>query len=513
MKTVFHYGVDQLTTKIALQIAARQKKSDINQQAKNRIKSSHQVIQQIIEKKQKIYGVNTGFGSLCDIQIPAQQLIKLQENLFKSHSVGTGRTLSNELVRLMMITKLHALALGYSGVSLGLVKQIQNFIDTGLIPFVPNQGSLGASGDLAPLAHLFSPLSGQGKLYYQGKFQGTGQVLRAFQIKPIQLQAKEGLALINGTQFVSAHSIKISQHLSRLLDYADLIAAMSIEALHGSLSPYAQRMHQLRPHPGAIKVAKNIRLFLKNSINLEQPYPTKLQDPYSIRCIPQVHGSSRDALRHLDKILKRELNAVTDNPIIFPDGQALSGGNFHAQPLALALDYVALAAHELGNITDRRCYLLLQGKNGLPPYLIANPGLNTGFMIMQYTSAALVSENKSLCFPASADSIPTSKGQEDHVSMAPISARKALEIIANLQAILAIELICAAQALDFRTGNYGKKHFRKNQSSPVVEAFHQKIRQHIPFLKKDSEEMSEFIPIAKKILDTRKIFTLVTKKI
>jgi len=491
---------------MALQLAAGKTKAKITSQAKKNIKISRQVIKQIISNKQKIYGINTGFGSLCDIQIAPKQLLKLQENLFKSHSVGTGKTLSPELVRLMMITKLHALAQGYSGASLRLIKQIYCFIENGLIPFVPNQGSLGASGDLAPLAHLFSPLTGQGKLYYQGHYQAAKKVLLARRIKPIQLQAKEGLALINGTQFVSAHSIKIVEQLSRLLDYADLIAAMSIEALHGTLSPYAKRMHQLRPHPGAKKVAKNIRTFLKSSLNLKTPYPTKLQDPYSIRCIPQVHGSSRDALAHLDKILGRELNSVTDNPIIFPDGQALSGGNFHAQPLALALDYVALGAHELGNITDRRCYLLLQGKNGLPPYLIENPGLNTGFMIMQYTSAALVSENKSLCFPASADSIPTSKGQEDHVSMAPVSARKALDIIANLQAILAIELICAAQALDFR-----KEQSRKTPSSPVISSFHQYIRQQLPFLKEDSN-MSEFIPMAKKMLNSRDIYSQVVKK-
>jgi len=493
MKSTFFYGIDQLTPTRALNIAADKMTAKIHKKAKGKIKTSRRVIKQIIQQRRKVYGINTGFGSLCDIQIPTAQLHTLQENLFKSHSVGTGKTLTPELVRLMMITKLHSLAKGYSGVSMRLVKQIKTFIDMHLIPYVPNQGSLGASGDLAPLAHLFSPLCGQGKLFFQGRFQTTQKVLLALNIQPIPLYAKEGLALINGTQFVSAHSIKIIEQLSRLLDYADLISAMSIEALHGSQSPYSKKLHQLRPHPGAKKVARNIRRFLKNSPNLSHPYPTRLQDPYSIRCIPQVHGSSRDALRHLKKIVKQELNAVTDNPIVFPDGSALSGGNFHAQPLALALDYVALAAHELGNITDRRCYLLLQGKNGLPPYLIKNPGLNTGLMIMQYTSAALVSENKALCYPASADSIPTSKGQEDHVSMAPVSARKALDIINNLQAILAIELICAAQALGFR----------KQKASPRIDAFYQQIREKIPFLERDSD-LSGFIDQARNLLNSNK---------
>lgn len=495
MGHIFYYGESKLTVRISLAICHSDLQTDISSQCRSRIKKSRAVIKKLLKKRQKVYGINTGFGSLCDIQIAPKQLKILQNNLFKSHSVGTGNPLSASLVRLMLIHKLHALALGYSGVSLRLIRQIQTFLHHHLIPFVPEQGSLGASGDLAPLAHLFSPLSGQGKLWDGEAYRPARQMLAKHHINPIQLRAKEGLALINGTQFVTAHSVVLIEKLSILMKYANLIAAMSIEALHGGLSPYAKALQNLRPHPGAKKVSKQIRRFIQHSQHLRSDFPTQLQDPYSIRCIPQVHGSSLDALRHLKKIVIRELNAVTDNPIIFPDGRALSGGHFHAQPLALALDYVALAAHELGNIIDRRCYLLLSGKNGLPPYLISHPGLNTGLMIMQYTSAALVSENKSLCYPASADSIPTSKGQEDHVSMAPISARKALAISNNLQGILAIELICAAQALDFRSASF----------SPIVQRLHELIREQIPFVENDSD-MSEWIHKARVLLEDRNLY-------
>ncbi|NHK33042.1 MAG: histidine ammonia-lyase, partial [Asgard group archaeon] len=399
--------------------------------------------------------------------------------------VGVGLPIESEIAKLMLILKVHALSMGFSGISLEVIERICWHINNNFIPFVPEQGSVGASGDLAPLAHLFLPLIGLGYLTNDGeKYIPTEKILTEHNKIPLKLHAKEGLALINGTQFISAFGVIISENFRNILDHADLISALTIEGYLGSSQPFTEKLIQLRPHKGAILVAKRIRNFLKNSQFVESHKDCeRVQDPYSIRCIPQVHGASRDAFFHFNEKLECELNSVTDNPIIFSEEESYSGGNFHGQPLALPLDYICLAASELGNISDRRTFLLLEGKWGLPSNLIEKPGLNSGFMITQYTSAALVSENKSLCFPASADSIPTGGGQEDHVSMAPISARKTLKVLKNLEKILAIELLCAAQAFDFR---------KPLKSSMILEKCHKYIRTQIPYIKEDTI-LSEFI--------------------
>jgi histidine ammonia-lyase len=392
----------------------------------------------------------------------------------------------------MLVLKVHTLCFGYSGISLKVVERICWHLEHNCIPPVPAQGSVGASGDLAPLAHLFLPLIGLGMLSEDSKsYRPTSDVLKMHQLSPLKLGPKEGVALINGTQFISAHAIAVSEKFARCLDYSDLIGALSLEAMLESHKPFAEKLHQLRPHPGALTVAKRMRTILKGSqVVKSHEHCGRVQGPYSVRCIPQVHGASRDTLHHLNKKLVCELNSVTDNPVIFNAEDTISGGNFHGQPLAMPLDYASLAASELGSISERRTYLLLGGDAGLPTYLIKESGLNSGFMITQYCAAALVSENKSNCFPASADSIPTSMGQEDHVSMGSISGRKALTIVKNLEKILAIELLCSAQAFDFR---------RPVQSSEILERFHSSIRKKIPHLKEDTV-MSDYIEMTTKFI-------------
>ena len=382
---------------------------------------------------------------------------------------------------------------GYSGIAMDTLERMIWHINENIIPVVPSQGSVGASGDLAPLAHLFLPLTGHGKVYYKGKIVDMGALLQKLGIAPVELGAKEGLALINGTQFITAHAVMILDWLQNCLDNADLIAAMNLEAMLGSVKTFSPELHLLRPYQGTIYVAERMRMLIGDSeIVQSHKNCSRLQDPYSLRCIPQVHGASRNAWLHLKELLNIELNSVTDNPIILEDGRAISGGNFHGQPLAMALDYVTVAAAELGNIADRRIYLSLNDSiEGLPKLLMRETGLNSGFMIPQYTTAALVSENKSLCFPASADSIPTSMGQEDHVSMGSISARKALMVIDNLEKILGIELFCAAQGFDFR---------KPLKSGGIIDECHRIVRRTIPFAESDhimSEEMNKAIDMVK----------------
>lgn len=475
---VFRYGLDKLNAVLALKIADNRLTGIIVDEVKEKIRKSYQSVQKIVQGEDLVYSVNTGIGSLCRERISKEETRKLSKNLLKSHSVGVGGAIDKKIAKLMLITKVHTLCFGYSGVSLKVIKRIIWHIDNNIIPYVPKQGSVGASGDLAPLAHLFLPLIGLGLVSHNGEdYLETKEILDKYDLNPIELQAKEGLALINGTQFMEAFSIIIAEKLSNCLDHADIIGTLSLEGYLGSTQPFTKDLIELRPHPGAIKVAKNFRYLLKNSKIVESHKNcTRVQDPYSIRCIPQVHGAARDAFEHFIEILERELNSVTDNPIIFNEDMAISGGNFHGEPLALPLDYLGLAASELGNISDRRTYLLLEGKWGLPMYLIEHSGFNTGFMIAQYTTASLASENKTYCFPASADSIPTSMGQEDHVSMGSISARKTLKIIKNVEKILAIELICACQAFDFR---------RPLKSSKLLEEVHQHVRKTIPHLSKD----------------------------
>ncbi|UCD02324.1 MAG: histidine ammonia-lyase, partial [Promethearchaeota archaeon] len=447
--------------------------------------------------------INTGFASLCTTRISKEDTAKLQENLLKSHSVGVGFPIDHEISKLMLILKVQTLSMGYSGISLAVVERICWHIDNDIIPLVPEQGSVGASGDLAPLAHLFLPLIGLGYLSKNGDdITPAKKILEEHNLEPLKLQAKEGVALINGTQFIAACAIKVIEKLSNCVDHADLISALTLESYLGSPQPFAEKLINLRPHKGAIIVSKRMRKFLEDSQLVESHKDCgRVQDPYSIRCIPQVHGASRDALSHLKEKLECEINSVTDNPIVFGENETYSGGNFHGQPLALPIDYVSLAAAELGNISDRRTYLLLEGKWNLPLYLIENAGLNSGFMMVQYTSAALVSENKTLCFPASADSIPTGGGQEDHVSMGPISVRKALRIISNLEKILAIELLCASQAFDFR---------RPLKSSKTLEACYNYIREKIPYITEDTI-LSDYINLAIEIIRSNELLIIAQK--
>lgn len=471
MKT-FNYGIDHLTTSLALQIAKGEVKGILSEQAKNGVLKSAQYVQDITESGTTVYGINTGFGPLCTTLISPEDTKTLQYNILKSHSVGVGNPISQQLSKLMMILKVHSLAQGFSGIQLATLDRIIWHIDNDAIPVVPEKGSVGASGDLAPLSHLFLPLIGLGEVFFKGKRIESSELFQHSHLKSVELGPKEGLALINGTQFIAAHAIEVVDRLYNCLNHADIIGAMMIEALQGSIKPFSPQLHALRPFKGNLHVAHRVKTLLEGSEILEAHADCdRVQDPYSLRCIPQVHGTSRNTWLHLKELVEIELNAVTDNPIILSAEETISGGNFHGQPLALPLDYAALAAAELGNISDRRTYLSLEGKiSGLPQLLMKDTGINSGFMLPQYTSAALVSENKSLCFPASADSIPTSLGQEDHVSMGSISGRKALQIIGNLEYILAIELLCAAQAFDFR---------KPLKSGAVLEACHAHTRKTI----------------------------------
>ncbi|MCX2496189.1 histidine ammonia-lyase [Pedobacter sp. PF22-3] len=448
---IFKYGTDHLTAKLALSIINGEVKGILSESTREKVHQSSKVVERIAISGKPVYGINTGFGPLCTSMISAVDTRKLQENILKSHAVGVGEPIDSEISKLMLVLKLQALAQGFSGIKIETLDRMIWFLEIGATPVVPKQGSVGASGDLAPLSHLFLPLIGLGKVHYKGEFITTAELLKKHQMQPLQLGPKEGLALINGTQFIAAHAVKVVQRLENLLSSADIIAALMIEGLQGSEKPFHAALHQLRPYPANIAVAEQVRKLLEGSeIMKSHADCAKVQDPYSLRCIPQVHGASRTAWLHLKEALEIELNSVTDNPVILNDDLTISGGNFHGQPLALPLDYACLAASEIGNISDRRIYLSLEGNTpGVPKLLMKETGLNSGFMIVQYTSAALASENKGLCFPASADSIPTSLGQEDHVSMGSISGRKALQVIENVEKILGIELFCAAQAVDY----------------------------------------------------------------
>jgi len=477
MNKPFNYGTDHLTVGICLELAAGKRKGIINASAQERINASQKAVREIVHKEIPVYGINTGFGPLCDTHISEDDTALLQSNILKSHSVGVGKPIPKEISKLMLITKVQALAQGYSGVRMEILERIIWHIDNDVIPVVPEKGSVGASGDLAPLSHLFLPLIGLGEVWVLDNKVPTASVLKTVNIEPMALGPKEGLALINGTQFILAFAVKAVERLSNALDIADLAGAMSLEGLMGSSKPFDPRLHQLRPYKGNIHVAKNLFELLNNSeIRNSHANCDRVQDPYSLRCMPQVHGASRNTWLHLKELTEIELNSVTDNPIIFNADDTISGGNFHGQPLAMVLDYATVAAAELGNIADRRCYLMSEGRYGLPKLLVPDAGLNSGLMIPQYTTAALVTENKTLCFPASADSVPTSLGQEDHVSMGSISSRKLHMVLDNLEYIQAIELLYASQALDFR---------RPLKSTPVIEACHKLIRGHVPFIDHD----------------------------
>jgi histidine ammonia-lyase len=477
MNTIFNYGTGHLTSGIAIALAENKIKGTLTPAARNNIKESQQRVHDIVQSQRTVYGVNTGFGVLANSSISEEDTRTLQYKILQSHSVGVGEPVATEIAKLMLITKVQALAQGYSGVQLSTLERILWHIENDVIPVVPQKGSVGASGDLAPLAHLFLPLVGLGEVYYKDKRMSSAQMLQSENLAPVTLGPKEGLALINGTQFILAYAVKAVQRLHNCLEAADIIGAMTLEALTGTQAPFDARLHMLRPYHGSRLVAQRLKKLLKDSAIMKSHVDCgRVQDPYSLRCMPQVHGASRNAWLHLKDLVEIELNAVTDNPIIFSSTDTISGGNFHGQPLALPLDYACFAAAEIGNISDRRCYLLLEGKWGLPLLLMNDVGLNSGFMIPQYTTAALVTENKTLCFPASADSIPTSLGQEDHVSMGSISARKANRVLDNLEYILGIELLTACQAIEFR---------RPLKSSSILEFAHELVRKKVSFARED----------------------------
>lgn len=470
------YGIDHWSYTDAIAVLRGEKEAILSDESIQQIRQSAQNVQSIVDSSQVVYGINTGFGPLCDTKISKEETSKLQENLLISHAVGVGEPIAKDISKLMLITKAHALAKGFSGVTLEVVERILFMIEKDIIPVVPEQGSVGASGDLAPLSHLFLPLIGEGKVWEGEQIIPTQEAFKKHGLKPIQLSAKEGLGLINGTQFILSHALIGLSHFEYLLNLADAAGALSLEAYSGVKSPFMKELHQVRPYQGTQQVAQRIWMLLEGSEIIKNEDFPRVQDPYSLRCMPQVHGASRNAWAHLRDMVEVELNSVTDNPIVLDEKTSISGGNFHGQPLAMVLDYATLAAAEIGNISDRRSYLLLEGKHGLPRLLTESSGLNSGFMIPQYTAAALVTENKTLCFPASADSIPTSLGQEDHVSMGSISGRKFNQVLNNIEKILAIELMYACQGIEFR---------RPLRSSTLLEKVFELIRSKVDKLEDD----------------------------
>lgn len=443
--------------------------------------------------KEAIYGINTGFGSLCNTKIESSDLGKLQENLIMSHACGIGDEVPQEIVKLMLLLKVQGLSFGHSGVDIKTIQLLVEFYNRNILPVVYQLGSLGASGDLSPLAHMCLPLLGKGEVYYKGKKQAAAEVLKAEGLTPITLQSKEGLALLNGTQFMSAYGVASLLKAERINQLADIIGAVSLEAYDGRIEPFDAKIHKVRPHMGQIATANAMRKLLEGSELIARP-KEHVQDPYSFRCIPQVHGASKDTLQHVYGIFETEINSVTDNPTVFPEqDEVISAGNFHGQPLALGLDFLAISIAELGNISERRTYQLIGGKRGLPAFLVANPGLDSGFMIPQYTAASIVSQNKQLCTPASVDSIESSNGQEDHVSMGANAATKCYRVMENVERILAIELFNAAQALAFR---------RPAKSSDTIEGFVAAFREKVDFVEQDRimyESMYEAVKFLQKV--------------
>jgi histidine ammonia-lyase len=445
--------------------------------AHERILTCRAYLDQKMEDKDRLYyGINTGFGFLQDVKIDASQVEQLQYNLLVSHACGLGEEVPAEIVKLMLMLKVKSLSYGYSGVQIDTVIRLMYMYNQGVLPVIYTQGSLGASGDLAPLSHLSLPLIGLGEVYHEGKKMPAAEAMKKFDWEPIHLQSKEGLALINGTQFMSAYGLYCLKKAEHLLKMADLVAALSFDAFDCSLEPLHPQIQAIRAHKGQVDTAAAMRAHLEGS-SIATRAKKQVQDPYSFRCIPQVHGATRDAFEHVLAVMLREINSVTDNPNVFPeDDLIVSGGNFHGQPLALVLDYFAIAMSELANISERRIYQLISGQRGLPLFLVKDAGLNSGFMIPQYTAAGIVSENKQLCTPASVDSISSSNNQEDHVSMGANAATKCLRVINNVEKVLAIELLSAAQALEFR---------RPLKSSPGIEALMASFRQQVSFNEAD----------------------------
>ena len=473
-----HLSSERLTIAGLKEIIDSGKPVALSEELRHRIVRCREYLdRKIKDSDQPVYGITTGFGSLCDISVGGDELSQLQRNLVMSHSCGTGEQVPSEIVRLMLLLKIRSLSYGYSGVRMETVERLIDFYNNGILPVVYRQGSLGASGDLAPLAHLSLPLLGLGEVEHDGRRRPSAEVLEEFGWKPLELQSKEGLALLNGTQFMSAYGVQAVIDARRLSDWADRIGALSLDAFDGRIEPFYDEVHVIRAHPGQLATARAVRSVLEGSELIRRP-KKHVQDPYSFRCMPQVHGATKDTIDYVAGVLETEINSPTDNPTIFPDeDMIISAGNFHGQPIALAMDFLAIALAELGSISERRIYKLISGSRGLPHFLVANPGLNSGFMIPQYTAASIVSQSKGLCMPASVDSIPSSQGQEDHVSMGANAATKLRRVVLNTERVLAIELFNAAQALEFR---------RPARTSPALENLVADYRRRVPFIDNDT---------------------------
>jgi histidine ammonia-lyase len=474
---IFEITPDNLTFEIIQDILENDIKLELSEESEKLIQNSKDYLDKKLRESEKpIYGINTGFGALCDIEISKDELSKLQENLVISHACNIGPEIPADVVKLMLLLKAHALSKGNSAVQVKTVQRIIDLFNHNVLPLVYEQGSLGASGDLAPLAMLFLPLIGLGEVNFEGKKTEAKLVLEKFGWQPIKLEAKEGLALLNGTQFMSAHGVYTLLKTFRIIDQGDIIGALSLDAFNGLIEPFSENIQRVRPHKGQGTTAANFRNILSGSELQAQP-KIHIQDPYSFRCIPQVHGAVKDAVNYVAEVIETEINSVTDNPTVFPDDdQIISGGNFHGEPLALALDFLAIALSELGSISERRTYRLISGERKLPEFLVAKSGINSGFMIPQYAAASIVSQNKQLSTPSSVDSIPSSNEQEDHVSMGGNGATKALKVVLNTEKILAIELYNAAQALEFR---------RPVKTSPFIEKFITEYRKKVAFVEHD----------------------------
>jgi len=476
MSTTYQITLNSWSLEDIDQIIKEDQHLSLGQDCIEKVEANRAYLDEKIQQSEKpIYGVNTGFGSLCDTEISKDQLAQLQVNLVRSHACGMGEEVPSEIVRLMILLKIKGLSLGHSGIALSTLERLVEMYNEGVYPVIYQLGSLGASGDLAPLAHLSLPLFGEGEVNYKGEKRDASEVLNQLGWDKIQLTSKEGLALLNGTQFMSAYAVHSLLRLDHLSKMGDLTAACSIDAYHGSLKPFHELIQQVRPHQGQIDTAKDISTILGDSEiqKVEKPY---VQDPYCLRCIPQVHGASKDAIAHARRVVEIEINSVTDNPTVFPEAdEVISAGNFHGQHLALVLDFLAIAVAELGSISERRVYKLVSGTRGLPAFLVKEPGLNSGFMIVQYAAASAVSQNKQLATPASVDTIDSSNGQEDHVSMGANAATKLKRVIDNYESVLGVELMTAMQALDFR----------ENESSERIEQLRKEYRAVVPFIEED----------------------------
>jgi histidine ammonia-lyase len=478
MDSIHYITPEDLNLDIISEIIYRRLKLKLSPESEEGIRKCRSYLDSRLENSDKpVYGVTTGFGSLCNRTISTDQLSTLQKNLVMSHACGTGAEVKPEIVKLMLLLKIHALAKGFSGVQLITVERLIDMFNNDVLPVIYEMGSLGASGDLAPLAHLTLPVLGMGEVNFEGKKAASSEILKHFGWEPVELQSKEGLALLNGTQFMSAHGVYIILRALHLERWASIAAAISLEGYDGRTDPFISQLHDIRPHTGQRTIAARFRKILSGS-EIAGMNKKHVQDPYSFRCIPQVHGASYDAIMHTANVVFTEVNSVTDNPTVFPDNDlVVSGGNFHGQPLALVFDYLAIALAELGNISERRIYRLISGQRGLPEFLVANPGLNSGFMIPQYVAASIVSQNKQLCSPSSVDSIPSSNEQEDHVSMGANGATRLVRVADNLSRVIAIEMFTACQAMEFR---------RPLKSSDTLERVFSDYRRIVPFIAEDT---------------------------